>query len=160
MFPVWPCTFLWHSGWWGNLSPWTLSPLCPLPLGHFSTFFPTASILLFSFPWHSWSASHFCLPLDGREWSRRWGTRKPEQRKEALPLSGHSLESPQGHQSFHAIRRDSVFSFLDYSLEELLNLSLLWARGSLSLCLRRAGVLGRKHNLSGTNASLRGAENL
>lgn len=57
--------------------------------------------------------------------------RKPEQGKEVLPLSGHSLESPKDHQSFHAIRRDSVFSFLDYSLEEFLNFSLCLAHGNL-----------------------------
>lgn len=39
--------------------------------------------------------------------------------------------SPKDHQSFHAIGRDSVFSLLEYSLEEFLNFSLCWAHSSL-----------------------------
>lgn len=78
------------------------------PLVTLALSFPLLPVSLFCFPWHGWSASHFCLSLDDREWGWRWGMRKPEQGKEALPLSGHSLES-QDHQSFHAIRRDCVF---------------------------------------------------
>lgn len=110
--PEHPCDVQVGKGTCGLEHCFSPPPLTLRSLHHFSPHSPP-----------SYSLSITLAASGGRECGWRWEG-EAGQRQESPHLSGHSLESPHDHQNFYAIGSNSVFSFLQYSLEEFLNFSL------------------------------------